>query len=217
MRPDDTAPGARPRTDAADGLARALRPVHRMRNLKLAAIASVLAFSLVATARGQPLDQIRVGDLAGSGGRWQSGEVTIGVPAREVQRWFADAPRWPARFPDVQWARVEGKSSDGRAIVRFRSRIIGRTLTLDLREQPGLITYVGNGKGVTLQGRMYFTPRGPGTTHVVLQTSADLHGLAGAFASAKTKRGRAFKKLRADLTALTRLERSYAAARRPGG
>jgi hypothetical protein len=184
-----------------------------MRNFIM--LATVVA--IVTPANSQPLDQISVGDLPGSDGRWQVGEVTVAAPAPQVQRWLVEAGQWPERFPDVAWAQVNGVTPDGRSVIHFHSRIVGRTMTIQLRDRPGLISYDGFGKDVTVQGRIYVSATGPATTHVIMQSSADVHGLAGAFASQNMRRTRAFKKLRSDLTALTRLARGYAAARRPGG
>src|SRR5436305_1090782 len=107
-----------------------------------------LSMLFVTGALAAPLNSVVVGDLPGSGGRWQSGEVTIAVPAAEVQRWFSDVRNWPARFPDDSWARDLGRTPDGRRLADFRSNAIGRTLHLQMHEQPGLITYVGSGKDV---------------------------------------------------------------------
>ncbi|HEY7953891.1 MAG: SRPBCC family protein [Polyangia bacterium] len=163
------------------------------------------------------LNQVTVGDLPGSNGAWQVGEVTVAAPAAEVQRWFADAAAWPSRFPDDKWVRVMGTTPDGRQVVQFRSKILGRDLTLRLREQPGSIVYDGEGKGVHLQGKIYIESLGPQLTHVVLQSSAKLHGTTAALISEKMKRGRALKKLSSDLHAIVRLSHTYAATPRRGG
>ena len=167
-------------------------------------------------ARAQ-LNQVKVGDLPGSNGAWQTGEVTVAAPAEEVQRWFADAAAWPSRFPDDRWVKVMGTAPDGRQVVQFRSKILGRDLTLRLREQPGSIVYDGEGKGVRLQGKIYIQSLGPQLTHVVLQTSANLHGTTAALISEKSKRTRALKKLSSDLNAIVRLSHAYAATPRRGG
>ncbi len=168
-------------------------------------------------AAAQPLGVVSVGDLPGTGGRWQTGEVTVAAPAAEVQRWFADAAGWTRRFPDDERVRLLGQAPDGRQLVEMRSRALGRTLTLRLRVQPGLITYDGSGKGVTTQGKIMIQALGPSRTRIVMQTTGELHGAIGLFGEG-TKRKRALAKLRADLEAAARLARAAnAAVPRSGG
>jgi carbon monoxide dehydrogenase subunit G len=168
--------------------------------------ALVVAVSAVAFAAGE----VTVGDLPGTDGQWQRGEAVVAAPPAVVQRWLGDYAAWPSRFPDVEWAQERGMDQEGRAVVRFRSRIVGRTMTIRVHDQPGLITYDGEGKNVVTQGKIYVEPA-PGGTRVIMQTTADVHGLAGAFATANLKRSRAFKKLRADLSALVQLGNRYEA------
>ena len=186
-----------------------------MRTMALLTL-SLSFLSMAPLAGAEPLGVVRVGDLPGTNGRWQQGEVTLAAPAAEVQRWFTDAARWPQRFPDDQWARVLGRAADGRQIVQFRSKVVGRTLTVRLRDQPGLITYDGTGKGITTQGKIMIEALGPNRTHIIMQTTGTLHGLAGVFGKGE-KRKRALAKLRLDLDAAARLARASAAAPRSGG
>jgi len=185
--------------------------------------ASIVSFVLIVlaalagAAHGQTLNRVVVGDLQGSNGRWQVGEVTVAAPADQVQRWFTEVERWPARFPDDVSSRNLGRAPDGRRVAELRSRALGRTLTLRLHEQRGLITYDGAGKDVTTQGKIYITPVGPGVTRVIMQTTGELHGAAGVFAGEGTKRKRAYKKLSADLNALVRLANQRASMPRSGG
>ncbi|HEX6835478.1 MAG TPA: SRPBCC family protein [Polyangia bacterium] len=165
----------------------------------------------------QPLNVVSVGDLPGTDGRWQMGEVTIAVPAAEVQRWFTDAANWPRRFPDDQWVKLHGRAPDGRELVEFRSKALGRSLTLRMRSQPGLITYEGAGKGISTQGKIMIQALGPTRTRIIMQTTGELHGAIGVFATEGMKRKRAIAKLRSDLEAATRLARAYASAPRSGG
>jgi hypothetical protein len=182
-----------------------------------ARILSIVAILLFAgAARAQVLNRVIVGDLPGTGGRWQAGEVTVAAPAEEVQRWFSEIEHWTARFPDDLSSRDLGRAPDGRRVAEMRSRALGRTLTLRLREQPGLIAYEGAGKGVTTQGKIFITRAGPGLTKVIMQTTGELHGAAGVFGEG-TKRKRAIKKLTADLNAVVQLAQRQAATRRPGG
>jgi hypothetical protein len=177
--------------------------------MRLGSIVAVVScvLSLSPRAPAEELDRVTIGDLPGSGGRWQVGEVVVAAPAAEVQAWLSDAPAWPARFPDVTWARALGTTADGRRIIRFQSRAIGRPLTVRIREQPGLISYDGEGKNVTTRGKSYIEPLGARRTRVVLQTTAEVHGALGAFVSADMKRARARRKLTADLDALVELSK----------
>ncbi len=169
-------------------------------------------------AAAQRIDDIRVGDLPGTDGTWQFGEVTVNAPADVVQRWFADVSMWQRRFPDVTTARVLGTTADGRRIVHFSSTIIGRPLTLRLRDRPGLIVYDGEGKDVRTQGKIYIERLDDRRTHVLLQSSSQVHGAAGIFASKNMRRQRAQRKFRSDLAAIVRLSSQRAAAlSRSGG
>jgi uncharacterized membrane protein len=178
---------------------------------RLATTMLLMGLALVApAARAAPAGEIRVGDLPGTNGNWQFGEVTVNAPAAEVQRWFADVNRWPQRFPDVKSADVAGKAPDGREVVHFRSTIIGRPLTLRISDRPGLIAYDGEGKDVTTQGKIFVERLDDQHTHVMLQSSSQVHGAAGIFASAKMRRSRAQKKFRSDLSSIVRLSNEHA-------
>ena len=147
---------------------------------------------------------IETRDVAGSNGNWQEGSATIAAPLAEVRGWLTDFEHWPQRFPDVTAAKVLARSGDS-ATLRFRSKTIGRELTIKLRWTEREINYVGAGKNVNVQGKIALTPKGDGATQVIMQSTADVHGLSGAFATQGLKRDRAFKKLRADLGALERM------------
>jgi hypothetical protein len=178
---------------------------------------SIVVTSLAASALALPLNTVSVGDLPGTNGSWQVGEVTVAAPPDEVQRWFSEATQWAPRFSDDAWSRDLGHAPDGTHVAEFYSRVLGRALTVRLREQPGLIAYDGSGKGITTQGKIYIMPAGPGRTRVVMQTSGQLHGALGAVVSERMKRKRALNKLEADLNAVVRLANSYATTRRRGG
>jgi hypothetical protein len=178
----------------------------------------LLPFLLTAeVGRAQTLDTVVVGDLPGTDRRWQVGEVTVAAPASEVQRWFSEVSKWPERFPDDEWARELGRAADGRRKVEFRSKLLGRTLTAQLHEEPRLIAYDATGPGVTMRGKVLFQPAGPDRTQIVIQTTAELHGALGLFAPQGVRRGRALAKIRADLRAAVRLSQIWAATRRAGG
>jgi carbon monoxide dehydrogenase subunit G len=153
------------------------------------------------------LDQVLLGDVPNTDGKWQSGEVTVAAPPEEVQRWFSDVSRWTERFPDDEMARDLGRAPDGRRVAELRSKALGKTLTVRMRERPGLIEYDGSGKGVETEGRIYFYPAGPGRTRIVMQTTGELHGLTGLVATEDMKRDRALKKLGSDLEAAVRLSK----------
>jgi hypothetical protein len=171
--------------------------------MRLIAAACVLCATVVTAA---PQDQIVVGDLPGTNGVWQRGEATVAAPRAEVQSWFSDVSSWPQRFSDVQWAKDLG-TSNGVKTVQFKSKIIGRPLTIHVREQPGLIVYTGEGKGVTTQGRLYFQALGPNQTRTILQTTADLHGPLKVLIGENGRKQRARKKLHSDLAAAQQLSR----------
>jgi hypothetical protein len=179
------------------------------------AILSLLLLPSLATA--QPLDRVVVHDLPNTSGKWQVGEVVVAAPAGQVQHWLSDANSWPVRFPDTQWAKRIGTTPDGRNIIRFKSRVIGRPLTIRIRERPGFMEYDGEGKDVTTQGKNFIERLDSRHTRVVMQTSSEVSGALRMFASPKTKRDRAQRKLNADLQALVRLSHATAAASRPGG
>ena len=86
--------------------------------------------------------------------------------------------------------------------LRFRSRIIGRDMTIRLRTAGDTITYDGFGKDVTTQGKIFMRPIDAQHTEVILQSSTEVHGALGAFASKGMKRKRAFAKMSSDLKAL---------------
>jgi hypothetical protein len=171
-----------------------------------------LAVALGAVAGAEKLNQVVVGDLPGTDGNWQAGEVTVAAPAHEVQSWFSDAPAWPKRFPDDQWATDKGRGSDGRKTVEFRSKVLGRNMTLHIKEQPGLIAYDGQGKDVNTQGKIFITPLGPDKTKVVMQTTGEVHGAAGVFAGKGMKRKKAIAKLTSDLNAVVKLANEHPAS-----
>lgn len=184
---------------------------------RLAASTVALWLLVVAGPAGATvLGVVAVGDLAGSSGQWQSGEVTVAVPASEVWRWFTEVSSWPARFPDDAWARDLGLTPDGRRLAELHTNTLGRTLRLELREQPGLITFVGSTKHVIVRGKIYIQAVGPKTTRIIMQGTSELHGFFGPFVGEKLKRRGAIKRLTSDLDAVVRLANAYAVAQRGG-
>ena len=170
----------------------------------MGAIVLALALGAPAWAAGAGIE---TRDVAGSDGNWQEGKAVIDAPLDEVRGWLTDFEHWPQHFPDVTSAKVLARSGDT-AKLRFRSRVIGRELTIDLRWTPREITYRGAGKNVDVQGKIEMRPVDAKRTEVVMQSTANVHGLSGAFASKGLKRDRAFKKLRADLGALEKMSQT---------
>jgi hypothetical protein len=167
-------------------------------------LAGGLAAATVAGATVEQPGDIVIGELPETHGQWIYGEAIVAAPAAVVQRWLDDIPAWPQRYRDVEWAQSLGTNQAGEHIVRFRSSIIGRTLTLRMLEQPGRITYEGEGKNVTTRGRIFVDAIDAWRTRVTLQTTSEVHGLAGVFATQSLKRQRAEQKIRSDLTSLVR-------------
>jgi carbon monoxide dehydrogenase subunit G len=165
-------------------------------------LASFVAAGVALVAVAAPANgPVRLGDVPGTNGQWQQGSSVIAAPLDEVHGWLTDFAAWPKVFPDVQSATV--LQHDGNAYtVRFRSKIVGRDMTLRLEVGPRVVVYTGSGKDVTSQGKITLEPLDRGHTRVLMQSSAEVHGLAGAFASQGMKRKRAFKKMESDLTTL---------------
>lgn len=174
------------------------------------AVALVMALGLGATAWAGPGggQGIETRDVAGTNGTWHEGHAVIDAPIDEVRGWLTDFERWPQNFPDVKWAKVLSRQGSDGAVMKFHSDIIGRDLTLNLRWNARSIVYRGVGKNVDVQGKVLLTRVGRGRTDVVLQSTADVHGIVGALASKATRRARAYKKLRSDLASLQRLSQT---------
>jgi polyketide cyclase/dehydrase/lipid transport protein len=165
----------------------------------------VAALAVVTLLGGGALaGEIRTTDVAGSDGNWQEARSVIDAPLAEVHGWLVDFDHWPQHFGDIQWAQTLSKRGDT-AVIRFRSRIIGRVMTMGVGWNRDAIDYRGRGKNVYAQGKIRLRPLDGGHTEVVIQSSADVHGLAGAFATKGLKRQRAFKKMSADLASLEKL------------
>lgn len=178
---------------------------------RLLVFLTLLLASLLLCAHGFatiPRAAIAIGEVPGSDGEWQEGVTIVPSGASQVRYWLTDYAHWTDRFPDIDHSEVLGRTPEGQTVVRFHSAIIGRQLTIRIRQTPQGIEYDGEGKNVTTQGKIYIQSLGPSQTRVVMQTTASLHGLSGALASEGMKRSRAQRKLRSDLTALLELSRS---------
>jgi hypothetical protein len=165
-------------------------------------VALALVLSLAGAARAG--GDIRTGDVPGSDGNWQEARTVIDAPLADVRRWLIDYDHWPQHFSDIQWAKVVWRRGDS-AVIRFRSRIIGRDMTMGVRWSSDAIDYRGRGKNVYAQGKIRLRAVDAAHTEVLMQSTAAVHGLARAFATKGLKRQRALKKMRADLASLDRL------------
>jgi hypothetical protein len=155
-----------------------------------------------ALALQQPPGPIQLQDIPGTDREWQEASAVVDAPAREVQHWLTAYEEWRQLFPDIEWVQRLGIDKDGRDVVRFRSRYAGRTITMHQSISPQLLVYEGWGPNVHTQGRVYVIDLGSARTRVIMQTTAEVHGLAGIFATKGLKRNRAFQALRGHLTAL---------------
>jgi uncharacterized membrane protein len=141
-------------------------------------------------------------------GDWQEGRVVVEAPLDVVRGWLVDYDHWPELFPDVQSVEVLSRPARNQAVVRFRSRIVGRELTIGSSWGGREIRYRGGAKNIDSRGRVLLRPLGPDRTEVVMQSTSDVHGLIGVFATRRLKRERAFAKLNADLGALENVART---------
>jgi hypothetical protein len=148
---------------------------------------------------------IQFGEVRGSEGQWHEGTAIIPAPIDQVRGWLTDYAHWPQLFSDISEAWVEGHTPDGAAIVHFRSRIAGREIVIRERVTPFGLAYEGESRRVTVQGRIYLTDLGNGTTRVSMQSSADVHGILRPFATAGLKRTHEYAHMRSDLTSLYQL------------
>jgi hypothetical protein len=164
---------------------------------------SLAALALIATPaaaiQSSPID---IHDLAGTNRDWQEGMAVVDAPLDQVRHWLTAYEEWPLLFPDVQWVRRLGVDRQGRDVFRFRSRYAGRAITMHQRNAPNMLVYEGWGPNVHTQGRTYLIALTPDRTRVIMQTSSEVHGLPGVFASHKLKRERADRALRGHLQAL---------------
>lgn len=152
-------------------------------------------------------------EVPGTNGEWHEGIAIVSAPAATVRQWQLDVRRWPQLYPDTTSAELLGTLPNGEILARFKSTIVGRTLTLRMRPTPSGYTYTGHGRDVTTQGRAYFIPLSANQTRVVLQSTSQLHGAARFFIGAEGKRKRAYRKLASDLQALQRFAQRPVATR----
>ncbi len=164
---------------------------------------SLLVLALVTgAAMAMQSSRIELRDLPGTHEEWQEGSAVIPAPRAVVLRWLTAYEEWRRIFPDVETVQRLGRDQEGRDVVRFRSRYAGRTITMHQAVTPTMLVYDGWGANVHTQGRVHLIALGPDRTRVIMQTSAEVHGLSGVFATHHLKRSRAFQAIRGHLSAL---------------
>jgi hypothetical protein len=171
----------------------------------LAPLLAALAAPLVAPLLANPID---LRDLPGTDGQWQEGAAVVSAPPSLVQEWLTDYGRWVGRFPDIAAAQQLGDDARGRRVVRFRSRLAGRTFVVHEAVTPGLLVFEGWAPNVHAQGRIWILDAGGGNTRVIMQSTAEVHGFIGLFATRGYKRKSAFAAISSHLNALIKLGRA---------
>jgi hypothetical protein len=166
---------------------------------RITALCALLVAGVVHAESGPAID---FRDLPGTDGEWQEATAIIAAPAGQVRRWLVDYPNWPVLFDDVEHAQVLGSEPDGAAVVRFRSRIAGRTIVLREWQTHFGLVYRGEAPNVRTQGRIYLLDLGNGRTRVIMQSTAQVHGFWRPFATKRLKRNRAFEIMRSNLESL---------------
>jgi hypothetical protein len=166
--------------------------------MRAAVLALLVALPPLARADGE----IDLHDLANTDGEWQEGAAIVRAPRAEVQRWLTEYAAWPGRFPDVEWSEVLPDDAQGRHVIKFRSRIADAILTVHEAVAPGLLVFEGSAPYIHTQGRIHLIDLGDGTTRVLMQSTAEVHGFYKIFATKRLKRTRAYKVTRSHLTAL---------------
>lgn len=151
---------------------------------------------------------IQLRDVAGSRGNWQEGVALVPAPPAQVQAWLIDYAHWRGRFPDIEWSQPLGDDERGRHIVRFHSRLAGRTFVVHEAVTPGLLVFDGWAPNVHTQGRIFILDAGGGHTRVVMQSSAEVHGFIGLFATRGYRRKSSFAAIASHLGALLDLARA---------
>jgi hypothetical protein len=141
-------------------------------------------------------------DLPGTDGQWQEGVAIVAAAPARVQAWLTDYDHWSSRFPDISWAERLGDDERGRHIVRFHSKLAGRTFTIHEAVEPGLLVFDGWAPNVHTQGRIWILAAGAGQTRVIMQSTAEVHGFIGLFATKSYRRKSAFAATQSHLGAL---------------
>jgi hypothetical protein len=169
------------------------------------AVLLVALASPAPAAAPAPARTIDLHDLPGSDGKWTEGVAIVAAPPARVHEWLTDYARWKGRFPDMEWVEPLGTDAHGRRVVRFHSYAADRTFTLHQTVGDNLIVFDGWAPNVHMQGRIWILDAGGGRTRVVMQSSNEVHGLAGLFATRAYRRNAAFAATASQLGALLRL------------
>jgi hypothetical protein len=172
--------------------------------IMVALLLAALATPAYALATGT----IALHDLPGTAGEWQEGVAIVPAPPAEVQGWLTDYERWVGRFPDIDAAKHLGVDARGRHVVRFHSRLAGRVFVVHEAVQPGLLVFDGWAPNVYTQGRIWILDAGGGSSRVIMQSTAQVHGFIGLFATRGYKRKSAFAAITSHLNALISLARA---------
>jgi carbon monoxide dehydrogenase subunit G len=141
------------------------------------------------------------------GDHWTEAVVTVDASPEEVYALATDYARWTETFSDIESMKVErGGREDAR--VRFRSRALGRTVTVQFANVPNrAMRFVGveGPPGGSAKGEYAITPVDSGKrTMISARIYMDVDGVAALFVSERRVRGYRQAKLRADLTDLER-------------
>jgi hypothetical protein len=147
-------------------------------------------------------------ELDGSNGRWTEGVALVPAPRARVHEWLTDYARWVGRFPDMASAEFLGDDERGRHIVRFHSYLANRTFTIHESVAPNLLVFDGWAPNVHTQGRIWILDNGDGRTRVVMQSTNEVHGFIGLFATRGYRRRAAFAATASHLRALLDLAAS---------
>jgi hypothetical protein len=168
-----------------------------LRSLLVLVLAGGPALAITASSGG-----LYVGDMPNTDQEWQEGWVVINAPPEKVRHWLTAYEEWRQIFPDIEWVQRMASDKQRRDVVRFRSKYAGRVITMHQSITPQLLVFEGWGPNVHTQGRTYVIDLGGGKTKVIMQTTAEVHGFIGVFATKGLKRSAALKAIRGHLSAL---------------
>lgn len=168
--------------------------------MRTAPLASSLAILLHATSAADVI-------IIERGDHWTEGAVTIDASPAEVYALATDYARWRETFSDIEWLKVERGGRDD-ARVRFRSRAIGHTVTVQFSNIPDrAIRFVGveGPPGGSAKGEYTIKPLDGGKrSYVSARLYMDVDGVPAMFVTERRVRGYRQAKLRADLGDLAR-------------
>jgi len=181
----------------------------------LVVVGMLLGAGLARAATPAPPPGIELRDLPDTDGNWQEGRAIIAAPRAAVHRWLTEYARWAERFTDIRWAEVLPDDERGRHVIRFSSRIADHVLTVHEAVTDALLVFEGWAPYLHTQGRIHLLDRGDGTTLVLMQSTAEAHGIARLFATKGLKRKRAYQVTTSHLQSLQALARRLAAGESP--